>query len=191
MLVPWTNAGMTPSGNLPVLDSSNTAILPPGPLKGTATRSLLATHTHHYSYFLILLLLLHIFPSKQQLLNIAIFRLTYFLWERNCKINLPWKPSHSPGICRDRFLMFSMWADLWAGVPFRCLNFETRPKYENIVRGFEYCTTIWRKKLVAVQIQISLLIIWTFHDFKMAYQIQLKSVSVQVRKTLNLVCLAE
>lgn len=42
MLVPWTKVGMTPSGSLPVLLSSNTAILPPGPLSGTATLSGLA-----------------------------------------------------------------------------------------------------------------------------------------------------
>lgn len=41
-LAPLTKAGITPSGRRPVRESSITAIFPPGPLSGTATRSQLA-----------------------------------------------------------------------------------------------------------------------------------------------------
>lgn len=42
MLTPLTSDGMTPSGSLPGVLSSKTAILPPLPESGTATRSGLA-----------------------------------------------------------------------------------------------------------------------------------------------------
>jgi hypothetical protein len=45
MLVPFTNVGITPSGSLPVLLSSNMAIFPPGPLSGTAALIGFARHT--------------------------------------------------------------------------------------------------------------------------------------------------
>lgn len=41
-VVPCTRVGVTTSGKRPVLASSKTAIFPPGPLNGTATRSQLA-----------------------------------------------------------------------------------------------------------------------------------------------------